>query len=114
MDKILRKPVTWVGDSLDVVRELPDLAKNRIGRQVLRLQDGLAPDDWKPMPSVGLGVSEIRVRAEGAYRVIYVAKFGESIYVLHAFEKKAQRTPRADIELARARFKALVNERKRR
>lgn len=47
-------------------------------------------------------------------RVIYVAKFGESIYVLHAFEKKAQRTPQADIELARARFKALVNERKRR
>ena len=49
-----------------------------------------------------------------SFRVIYVAKFGESIYVLHAFEKKAQRTPRADIELARVRFKALVNERKRR
>jgi len=109
----MRKPVTWLGDSLDVIRGLPGLAKGRIGRQILRLQDGMAPDDWKPMPSVGLGVSEIRVRAEGAYRVIYVAKFGESIYVVHAFEKKAQRTPQADIELARARFRTLVNERKR-
>jgi phage-related protein len=110
----MRRPVTWLGDSLDVIRDFPDLARGRIGRQIARLQDGLAPDDWKPMPSVGLGVSEIRVRAEGAYRVIYVAKFGESIYVVHAFEKKAQRTVRPDIELARGRFRALVNERRRR
>ncbi len=66
------------------------------------------------MPSVGLGVNEIRVRVEGAYRVIYVAKFVESIYVIHAFEKKAQRTPRPDIELARKRFRTLVNARKQR
>ena len=113
-DKIMRKPVTWLGDSLDAIRAFPPLAQGRVGRQIARLQEGLAPDDWKPMPSVGLGVSEIRVRAEGAYRVIYVAKFAESIYVVHAFEKKAQRTPQQDIELARGRFRALVNERKRR
>ena len=110
----MRKSVTWLGDSLEAIRGFPALARTRVGRQIARVQDGLDPDDWKPMPSVGIGVNEIRVRAEGAYRVIYVAKFAESIYVVHAFEKKAQRTPRPDIELARKRFRALVNERKRR
>lgn len=84
------------------------------GRQISRLQEGLAPEDWRPVPTVGLGVSEIRVRTERAYRVIYVAKFGESIYVVHAFEKKAQRTPQPDIELARRRFRALIEQRKQR
>ncbi len=110
----MRKPVTWLGDSLDAIRRFPALARNRAGRQIARVQDAVEPDDWKPMPSVGLGVNEIRVRAEGAYRVIYVAKFAESVYVIHAFEKKAQRTAQPDIELARKRFRALINERKRR
>lgn len=65
------------------------------------------------MPSVGLGVSEIRVREDsGAFRVIYVAKFAEALYVLHAFQKKAQKTPKAEIELARRRYKAMLKERK--
>ena len=110
----MRKSIIWLGDSLEVIRAFPALAKNRIGRQVARVQDGLVPHDWKPMPAIGIGVSEIRVRAARAYRVIYVAKFVEGIYVVHAFEKKAQRTPQPDIELARARFRALVNERKQR
>lgn len=110
----MRKPVAWLGDSLHAIRRFPALARSRVGRQIARVQDGLEPDDWKPMPSVGLGVNEIRVRAEGAYRVIYVAKFTESVYVIHAFEKKAKRTARPDIELAHKRFRALVNERKRR
>ena len=110
----MRKPVLWLGDSLEALRAFPELAKVRVGRQVARVQDGLEPDDWKPMPSVGLGVREIRVRAEGAYRVLYVAKFAEGIYVVHAFGKKAQRTPQADIEIARQRFSALVNERRQR
>jgi len=110
----VRKPVTWLGDSLSSIRGFPALARNRVGRQIARVQDGLEPEDWKPMPSIGLGVNEIRVRAEGAYRVIYVAKFAEGIYVVHAFEKKTQRTAQPDIELARKRFRALVNERKRR
>ena len=110
----MRKPVTWLGDSLSAIRGFPALARTRVGRQIAKVQDGLEPDDWKPMPSVGLGVSEIRVRAEDAYRVIYVAKFAESIYVVNVFEKKATRTAQSDIELARKRFRALVNERKRR
>jgi phage-related protein len=107
-----RKPVTWLGDSRLAVKDFPQVARQRTGRQLARVQEGLEPDSWKPMPSIGLGVSEIRVRENGAFRLIYVAKFPEAVYVLHAFEKKAQRTPKRDIELARARFRALVNERK--
>jgi phage-related protein len=63
------------------------------------------------MSSVGIGVNEIRIRADGQYRVIYVAKFPESAYVLHAFQKKAQRTPKPDIDLARSWYRALINQR---
>lgn len=108
----MRKPVVWLGDSLEIVREFPELARQRLGRQVSRVQDGLEPDDWKPMPTVGLGVCEIRIRAGAAYRVIYVAKFGEGIYVIHAFQKKSRRTASKDIGLARNRFGALVVERR--
>ncbi len=107
------KPVTWLGDSRKTVREFPDEARQRAGRQLARMQDGLEADDWKPMPSVGLGVKEIRVHAHGEYRVIYAARFAESIYVLHAFQKKARRTPQREINVARARFRALIDQRKR-
>ena len=95
------------------VKDFPQLARQRAGRQLARVQDGLEPEDWKPMPSIGIGVSEIRVREGRAFRLIYVAKFSEAIYVLHAFEKKARKTPKSDIVLARTRFRALVNERKK-
>lgn len=77
------------------------------------MQQGKEPSDWKAMPSVGAGVNEIRVHAKGEHRVMYVAKFDEAVYVLHAFEKKTQRTPQLDIELARARLRGLVEERRR-
>ena len=64
------------------------------------------------MPSVGLGVNEIRVRTGGAFRVIYIAKFVEAVYALHAFEKRSRKTARADIELARRRFRSLVHDRR--
>ena len=76
-----------------------------------RVQDGELPVDWKPMPTVGPGVNELRVRAGGAYRVLYVAKFAEAVYVLHAFEKKTRKTARLDVELARQRYRNLVRER---
>jgi phage-related protein len=106
------KRIVWLGDSLDRLRELPGDARHEAGYQLERIQAGRDPADWKPMPSVGLGVNELRVRAGGAYRVIYVAKFIEAVYVLHAFQKKSQKTPRTDIELARKRFAALVVERR--
>ena len=79
-----------------------------------RVQDGLQPDDWKPMPSVGVGVQEIRVRDEtGAYRVIYVAKFSDAVYVLHAFQKKTQKTSRVDLALATKRFAEVLQEQRK-
>ena len=66
------------------------------------------------MIEVGSGVNEIRVQAGGQFRVLYVAKFAEAVYVLHAFEKKSRKTPKPDMDLARTRFRALVNERKTR
>lgn len=105
------KPIVWVGDSLVRVRGFPADAKREVGYQLERVQDEREPADWKPMPSVGAGVNEIRARIGGAYRVIYVAKFQEAIYVLHAFQKKSSKTARRDIELARDRFRVLIRER---
>ena len=71
------------------------------------------PRDWKPMPTIGLGVAEIRVRDEtGAYRVLYVAKFTEAVYVLHAFQKKSQKTSKLDLAVAQKRYELILKERK--
>jgi len=105
------KPIVWVGDSLARVRAFPADAKRELGYQLERVQDEREPADWKPMPSVGAGVNDIRARIGGAYRVIYVAKFQEAIYVLHAFQKKSSKTARRDIELAQDRLRALIRER---
>jgi len=106
------KPVVWLGDSLLRLREFPADAMHDTGYQLELVQDGLEPKDWKPMPSIGAGVSEIRVQAGGAFRLIYVAKFSEAIYVLHAFQKKTRKTAKADVELARRRLRALLAERR--
>ena len=109
------KPVTWLGDSRERVREFANAARGIAGFELWEVQQGKEPSDYKPMPSVGLGVKVIRIRDEtGAYRVVYVATFSEAVYVLHAFEKKARKTPKPDIELARRRFRDLVRERRQR
>ncbi len=102
------KPVAWIDDSLERLREFPPNAKNDAGYQLDQVQRGNEAPDWKPMPSIGLGVNEIRVHAGGAFRVIYVAKFSEAIYVLHAFQKKSRKTDRRDIELSRRRYRELL------
>ena len=102
------KPVFFCGDSRDVLRTFPQVPRNRIGDQLRIVQDGGDPADWKPMPSIGKGVREIRIRdVSGAYRVIYLAKLTDRLVVLHAFIKKTQTTPKRDIELARKRLKDL-------
>jgi len=106
------KPVVWLDDSRKRVRDFPEAARQRLGFELWEVQQGNEPSDWKPMPSVGPGVREIRVHADGEFRVLYIAKFDEAIYVLHAFEKKSRRTPKLDIGLADARYRALVNERR--
>jgi len=107
-----RKSVIWLGDSRASLRDFPPDPRREAGYQLERVQSGLDPADWKPMPSVGLGVREIRVREGGAYRVIYIARFMEAVYVLHAFRKKARKALGPDLELARKRFRALLQERK--
>ena len=108
------KPVIWLDDSRKRVRDFPDAARQRTGFELWEVQQGNDPSDWRPMASVGPGVREIRVHADGEFRVLYIARFDEAIYVLHAFAKKSQRTPKPDIELANARYRALVNERRMR
>ena len=108
---IHHKQLRWLGDSLDAVKAFSDDAKRSAGHQLGLIQAGINATDWKPMETVGPGVREIRLRFEKAYRVIYVAKFSEAVYVLHAFEKKTQKTSKQDLDLAAARYKALIKSR---
>jgi len=109
---MLVKPVAFLGDSLDRLREFSDDAKQDAGYQLDRVQHGLQPADFKPMPTIGKDVEEIRVRDDsGAYRVIYTARLADAVYVLHAFQKKTQATSKRDIELAKQRFALLSRKR---
>lgn len=108
------KPVIWLADSKEQLSGFPADARTVAGFELWEVQQGNEPSDWKPMPSVGLGVKEIRVQVGGAYRILYLAKFTEAVYVLHAFGKKSPKTPKPDIDLARTRFRALIQERKQR
>ena len=100
------KPLIWLGSSRRDLRMFPALARRLAGFQLRRVQHGLDPDDWKPMQTVGAGVREIRIHVDGAYRVFYVAPRPEAIYVLHAFEKKTQKTSAHGLRLGRERFGA--------
>ena len=107
------KPVRFLGDSLKRIREFPADVKQDVGYQLDKLQRGQQPDDFKPMPSIGKGVEEIRVwNDSGAYRVIYSARIADAVYVLHAFQKKTQATSKRDIDTAKERFAQLMRDRK--
>ena len=108
------KLIIWLGDSRKRIGGFPDNVRSRAGFELWEVQQGSEPSDWKPMPSVGAGVREIRVHAESGFRVLYIARFDEAVYVLHAFEKKTRRTSRMDIALAGNRYRSLLNERNRR
>lgn len=106
------KPIRFVGDALTELRAFPQAPRQNAGYQLHKVQCGEQPADFKPMPDIGPGVEELRVRdATGAYRVIYTARMQDAVYVLHAFQKKTQRTARADLELARQRFAQAKRER---
>ena len=98
------KRLKFVGSSLDDLRDFPAEARRHAGFELYAVQRGLEPSDWKPMNTVGPGVREIRIRVLGEWRVLYVARFADAVYVLHAFQKKTQRTRQEDIELARRRY----------
>ena len=107
------KPLIWLGSSRRDLRAVPALARQLAGFQLRRVQQGLDPDDWKPMKTVGPGVREIRIHIAGAHRVFYVATRAEAIYVLHAFEKKTQKTAARDLKIGRDRFRSLGTLRQR-
>ena len=105
------KPVEFRASSLDDLRAFPVMARREAGYQIDRVQNGHEPDDWKPMSSIGAGVQEIRIRdAAGAFRVVYVAKFTDAIYVLHCFQKKTMKSSKADLDLAESRYRDLLKE----
>jgi len=107
------KPIVFRGSALDDLRDFPRKARREAGYQLDQVQHGRDADDWKPMSTLGSGVREIRLHeSDGAFRVIYVAKFEKAIYVLHCFQKKSQKIDRADADLAARRYNDLIKERK--
>ena len=104
------RALVFVGTAKDGLSAFPEVARRRAGYELFMLQVGREPDDWKPMPSVGAGACEIRVRDQaGAFRVIYVARFGSAVYVLHAFQKKSRKTSRTDLALSKQRYREARN-----
>ncbi len=108
----VEKQIRWVG----ILRRsagIPGEVRKEAGFQLGKLQAGIEPTDWKPFDDVGAGTREIRIRdASGIYRVMYVAKFEEAIYVLHCFEKKSQATRKQELAIAAARYRAVAGARK--
>ena len=106
------KALRWLGSSYADLLAFPYEPRKTAGFQLGKVQAGLEPDDWKPFIEVGAGVREIRIRdSQGIYRILYVAKFEEAIYVLHCFQKKTQATSQQDKQIAQARYRALLQER---
>jgi phage-related protein len=107
------KEIRWIGSSYDDILDFPVGPRRAAGFQLGRVQAGLEPEDWKPFDDVGAGTREIRVRdASGIFRVMFVAKFEEAIFVLHCFQKKTEATAKKDKDIAQARYRAIAQERK--
>lgn len=101
------KPLSFVGSSIDDLRNFPDEARRAAGFELRMGQNGLEPKDWRPIQTIGPGVKEIRIHVLGEWRVIYAANFRDAVYVLHAFQKKTRKTSLHDIDLARHRYKLI-------
>lgn len=102
------KPLKFVDSSQKDLRAMPAEVRRALGLELMTVQFGGEPNDFKPLKEVGVGAFEIRHRdRHGAFRVIYVAKFADALYVLHAFQKKTQKTSKADLDLAAKRYKLI-------
>ena len=101
------KKLKFIGTSEDDLADFPLDARRVAGFELWQVQIGAMPSDFKPMPGVGVGAYELRLRVLGEWRVIYVAKFADAVYVLHAFQKKTQKTRQEDIDLAARRYKLI-------
>ncbi|WP_107666485.1 type II toxin-antitoxin system RelE/ParE family toxin [Cyanothece sp. BG0011] len=102
------KPIYWIGSSKDDICDFPEDVRKKAGFQLRAIQRGEKPNDFKPMPTIGKGVEEIRIWTGETYRVFYVARFLEAVYVLHAFSKKSQKTSRQDINLGKQRYQQMM------
>lgn len=101
------KELFFEGDSLDELANFPLEARRAAGFELWQVQCGLMPSDWKPMLTVGQGAYEIRIKVQGEWRIIYVAKFADGVHVLHAFQKKTRQTRKEDVDLAWKRYRDL-------
>lgn len=100
--------VVWEGDSREVLQAFPEGVRQNLGFQLWQLQQGARPTDYRPLPSIGTGVFELRDQDERAwYRVVYLSRINDVIHVLHCFEKKSREMPRRDFERAKQRLKAV-------
>lgn len=106
------RPIDWRGDSLDVLRSLSEDLQDDLGYMLHQVQAGITPSNFKPIPTVGNGVYELRASdAEGIGRVMYIAKYPEAVYVLHTFQKKTRKTSQKDIKKATVRLNEVIAER---
>ena len=112
MLEFILKRVIWLGDSKRRVQSFPEITKDILGEEIGLVQKGKNPRDWKPMPEIGFGVKEIRAHNPDEYRVLYVAKYPEAIYILNAFQKTGDKTSQKDKELGRKRYADLQKLRK--
>lgn len=103
------KNLIWKGSTLGNVHNYPKEIRREIGFELHNVQHNLLPSDWKPMPSIGKGVREIRIHSKSEYRVMYIASFEDAVYVLHAFVKKTQKTAKNDLAIARQRYQEILN-----
>ena len=112
---LIEKPIHWWGSSLKDIKDekiFSSDARMEAGHQLSQVQIGLDPDDWRPFEEVGAGIKEIRINLDdGWYRVMYVAKFNDAIYVLHCFKKKTRVTSKQDKDMAISRYKEVIAER---
>ncbi|MCL2457742.1 MAG: type II toxin-antitoxin system RelE/ParE family toxin [Desulfobulbus sp.] len=96
-----------MGDCRERLRNFSDDARYEAGRQLFRVQNGLDPQNWKPIRQVGPGVREIRIREDGQFRVFYVTNVGNALCVLHAFQKKTRKTTPSDITMGQELLKQI-------
>jgi phage-related protein len=106
------KPIVFNFAAQKDIKAFPEGARRKAGHELMAVQIGMDPIDWKPMPIIGAGVKEIRIHENGEFRIVFIAKFPEAVYVLHAFQKKTQKTPKKDIAVAQQRLKQFEEERR--
>lgn len=102
------KELKFAGSTLADLRTFPREARQNAGYQLSQVQLSFDPSDWKPITSIAPGVREIRIHKHGEYRVIYITRLHDAVYVLHAFQKKTRTTPKKDIDMAKARLKMVL------